>query len=136
MVAEAFYLTRDIEKYGSGFIRVREEIKLYPTMSFEYEESGDGFLVALSYMNQKISSVPGPYEGISAGISEGISEGISMLLEHIQEVPGKRIPQLSEYLGTPSKTIERWIADLKRQGRIEYRGSKKAGGYYVVNVRS
>ena len=26
LIAEAFYLTRDIEKYGSGFIRVRGEI--------------------------------------------------------------------------------------------------------------
>ncbi len=127
LVAEAFYLTRDIEKYGSGFIRVRGEIESYPTMTFEYEESGDGFLVTLRYRKQKISSVSVPTEGIS----EGISEGINLLLEHIRKAPGKRIPQLSEYLGTPSKTIERWIADLRRQGRIEYRGSKKAGGYYI-----
>ena len=124
LLAEAFYLTRDIEKYGSGFIRVRGEIESYPTMTFEYEESGDGFLVTLRYQKQKISSVSVP--------PEGISEGINMLLEHIREAPGKRIPQLSEYLGTPSKTIERWIADLRRQERIEYRGSKKAGGYYAV----
>ncbi len=96
-------------------------------MTFEYEESSDGFLVTLRYQKQKISSVSVPTEGIS----EGISEGIKLLLEHIRKAPGKRIPQLSEYLGTPSKTIERWIADLRRQGRIEYRGSKKAGGYYI-----
>jgi predicted HTH transcriptional regulator len=30
LIAEAFYLTGDIEKYGSGFIRVREAIKDYP----------------------------------------------------------------------------------------------------------
>jgi len=135
LVAEAFYLTRDIAKYGSGFIRVRGEIESYPTMTFEYEESGDGFLVTLRYRKQKISSVSVPTEGITEGISEGISEGINLLLEHIRKAPGKRIPQLSEYLGTPSKTIERWIADLRRQGRIEYRGSKKAGGYYIVNAK-
>ena len=47
LVAEAFYLTGDIENYGSGFIRVRKEIGTYPTMVFAYEESGDGFLVSL-----------------------------------------------------------------------------------------
>lgn len=131
LVAEAFYLTRDIEKYGSGFIRVRGEIKSYPTMTFEYEESGDGFLVTLKYHKQKISSVSVPPEGIS----EGINEGINLLLKHIRNVPGKRIPQISKHLGIPAKTIERWIADLRHQGRIEYRGSKKAGGYYTVNVK-
>ncbi len=100
-------------------------------MTFEYEESGDGFLVTLRYQKQKISSVSVPPEGIS----EGISEGINQLLEHIRSAPGRRIPQLADRLGIPAKTIERWIADLKRQGRIEYRGSKKAGGYYMVNAK-
>ena len=79
------------------------------------------------YQRQKVSSTPVPHEGIS--------EGISLLLEHIRNVPGKRIPQLSVGLGLPAKTIERWIANLKRQGCIEYRGSKKAGGYYAVNTK-
>jgi ATP-dependent DNA helicase RecG len=127
LVAEAFYLTRDIEKYGSGFIRVRGEIGSYPTMEFAYEESGDGFLVSLGYRQQKISS---------ASVSpEGISEGINLLLEHIRSAPGRRISQMADRLGIPAKTIERWIADLKRHGRIEYRGSKKAGGYYMVNAK-
>src|SRR3990170_4838540 len=127
LVAEAFYLTRDIEKYGSGFIRVRREIRSYPTMELAYEESGDGFLVSLRYQRQKVSSTPVP--------PEGISEGISLLLEHIRNVPGKRVPQLAVSLGLPAKTIERWIANLKRQGCVEYRGSKKAGGYYAVNAK-
>ena len=31
LIAEAFYLTNNIEKYGSGYIRIREEMKVYPT---------------------------------------------------------------------------------------------------------
>jgi hypothetical protein len=34
LIAEAFYLTRDIEKYGSGYWRVRKAIADYPTMKF------------------------------------------------------------------------------------------------------
>lgn len=125
LIAEAFYLTRDIEKYGSGFVRVRNEIKAYPTMQFKYEESGDGFLASLSYRQQKISSI-----SISP---EGINEGINELYEHIRSKPGNRIPQLASSLGVPTKTVERRAAALKQQGLIEYRGSKKTGGYYVVN---
>ena len=30
LIAEAFYLTSNIEKYGSGFIRIRKELNDYP----------------------------------------------------------------------------------------------------------
>ena len=29
------------------------------------------------------------------------------------------------------RTVERWIKQLKDEGKIECRGSKKTGGYYV-----
>jgi ATP-dependent DNA helicase RecG len=53
LIAEAFYLTKDIEKYGSGFIRIRDEIKEYPSMRFNYAEQGNGFLAELEYSEQK-----------------------------------------------------------------------------------
>ena len=43
LIAEAFYLTGDIEKYGSGFVRVRNEISTYPTMAFVFEEKSSHF---------------------------------------------------------------------------------------------
>jgi ATP-dependent DNA helicase RecG len=123
LIAEAFYLTRDIEKYGSGYIRVRREIAAYPTMHFSYEESGDGYLVTLNYIRQKLTSVDVP--------AEGISEGIKRVQLNIQNCPGQRLPQISGALKVPAKTVERWLAELKGKGRIEFRGSKKTGGYYV-----
>ena len=47
LIAEAFYLTKEIEKYGSGFIRIRKAISYYPTMKFEYKEIANGFLAEL-----------------------------------------------------------------------------------------
>ena len=54
-LAEAFYLTKDIEKYGSGFFRIRKNISDYPTMTFEYENTSHGFLSELKYITQKTS---------------------------------------------------------------------------------
>jgi ATP-dependent DNA helicase RecG len=42
LIAEAFYLTKNIEKYGSGFIRIRKEIEVYPEVNFDVEETGGG----------------------------------------------------------------------------------------------
>ncbi|MCG6534275.1 MAG: putative DNA binding domain-containing protein, partial [Syntrophales bacterium LBB04] len=70
LIAEAFYLTKNIEKYGSGFIRIRKELKSYPEVEFNVEEIGDGFLATFRLI-AKIS------EGASEGVSEGASEGVS-----------------------------------------------------------
>ena len=45
LVAEAFYLTKRIEKYGSGFIRIQLELDLYGTIGFSIDEIANGILV-------------------------------------------------------------------------------------------
>lgn len=65
------------------------------------------------------------------GVSEGVSEGVKALLACIRENPGLRIPQLSEKLNVPAKSIERWIGHLRDEGRIVFRGAPKTGGYFV-----
>lgn len=54
LIAEAFYLTGDIEKYGTGYTRIRSEIASYPTMKFDFEEKPSAWLVTLSYAERKM----------------------------------------------------------------------------------
>ena len=53
LIAEAFYLTGDIEKYGTGYTRIRSEIASYPTMKFDFEAKPSAWLVTMSYKEQK-----------------------------------------------------------------------------------
>ena len=32
----------------------------------------------------------------------------------------------------PEKTIERWLKQLREEGKIEFKGSAKTGGYFVI----
>lgn len=64
-------------------------------------------------------------------IREGINEGINSLFEYIKNNPNQRVSQIGEDLGIPAKTLERWIKKLKENKMVEYRGSKKTGGYFV-----
>ena len=50
---------------------------------------------------------------------------------YIKSNPGQRVSQISKRLQIPEKTLERWIKRLKEEGKIEFRGSKKTGGYYT-----
>jgi ATP-dependent DNA helicase RecG len=63
-------------------------------------------------------------------ISEGISEGLKSLLEYITNNPGTNAINISDKLDKPLKTIERWIKILKKENKLEYRGSRKLGGYF------
>ncbi len=65
------------------------------------------------------------------GVNEGVIEGVNLLLKAIQKNTGKRVPQLAKIVHIPPKTIERWVKQLKEEGKIEFRGSPKKGGYWV-----
>ena len=135
LIAEAFYLTHDIEKYGSGYIRIRQEIAAYPTMCFDYRESGDGFLASVSYQEQKMATTTQPINamnGVVNGATNGATNGaINDLLNLIAKEPGNRIPFFIQHIPSTSKrTIQRWLAELRTHGHIEFRGSNKKGGYF------
>ncbi len=122
LIAEAFYLTKNIEKYGSGFIRIRKELETYPELAFTVEEIGGGVLVSFVQV-----------EGVSEGASEGVSEGVNRLYQAVQHNPGIRLPELSTRLNVPVKTLERWIKQLRNEKKVVFRGAAKTGGYYVAD---
>ena len=113
-----------IEKYGSGIDRIKRLCREHRLPEPKFEEIQKGFRVTV-YKEKKDN------EGVNEGISEGINEGINSLYEFIKNNPSKRVSQIEEKLNTPAKTLERWIKKLKDEDKIEYRGSKKTGGYYV-----
>jgi ATP-dependent DNA helicase RecG len=114
LVAEAFYLTRNIEKYGSDFIRIRKELEAYQKVEFSLEEVGAGVLVTLRR-------------------GEGVSEGISRLLDCIREKPGLRIPELSGQLHVPAKIVEPRIKKLRDENRIVFKGAPKTSGHFMLD---
>ena len=64
---------------------------------------------------------------------DGINDGIkSKISGAVKNHPGIRVPELVLLVGKSKPTIERTVAQLKKEGMIEYRGSKKTGGYYLV----
>ena len=47
----------------------------------------------------------------------------------------QRKTKIRQKLSIPEKTLERYIKILRDAGLIEYKGSKKTGGYYIVHDR-
>lgn len=64
--------------------------------------------------------------------NEGVNEGVNELLELIAKSPGNRMPYYAAVMHIPEKTMERWIKQLREEGKIEFRGATKTGGYWKV----
>jgi hypothetical protein len=65
---------------------------------------------------------------------EGVNEGV--LLTLIRSAPDLRLPQLAARLDAAPKSVERWLASLRRRGEIEFHGSPKTGGYRATSAVS
>jgi len=118
LVAEGFYLINAIEKYGSGFIRIRQALQDYPGIDFEIKEYAGGVMVTFAQKQ--------PVGGVSGGVS-GETLG---LLQLIRSHPGLKAAELATRMNKPKRTIERWLKQLKNSQHIEFRGAPKTGGYY------
>ncbi|MHB1245449.1 MAG: RNA-binding domain-containing protein [Sulfuriferula sp.] len=115
LIAEAFYLTGNIEKYGSGFIRIRRALRDYPEIEFEIKEFAGGVMATFAQR-----------EGLNVGVNVGVNE----LLAYVESHPGQRAGEMAVAFKLTQRTIERRLKQLKEKGLIEFRGAPKTGGYY------
>ena len=125
LIAEAFYLTGDIEKYGSGFIRIRKEIQEYPSMTFNFEDVANGFLTVVEYIQQKTDSSS---ENVVENVVERRREKILNIISTNKQISAI---QIAEILSLSERTVQRDIENLKNSEKIKRRGSAK-GGYWDV----
>lgn len=126
LIAEAFYLTKDIEKYGSGFTRIRKEIKDYPTMEFLYENRNYGFFTELKYVEQriKINSIK--------ELGKELNENQLMMIKLIAKNRSITIEELTKSIRVSSTAIENNIAKLKQKGILKRVGGRKSGYWEIV----
>ena len=126
LIAEAFYLAGDIEKYGSGFIRIRDEIKKYPTMQFNFEEAPNGFLVALNYTQQK--------ERLAENVTQNVTQNrLDAIIHLIQNENKITTAAIAKKLKLSKRTILRDIEKLKATNKINYVGAAKGGYWKILN---
>lgn len=121
LIAEAFYLTGDIEKYGSGFERIRDEIKAYPTMKFEFQEIGNGFLTSLKYDLQKTSTKDVTKDDRKIHI-----------IELIKDNPKITTEEIALMMNMGKRTILRDMEELKNENRIVRAGGRKIGYWEII----
>lgn len=110
-VAEAFYLTGIIEKYGSGLARIRRAVAEAGTISFFMEEQANGFLVTF----QKVASLQDVIID-----RENAGGGINGVLEYIKQHPGSKGLEIADALKISQRTLQRLLKELKDDNKIVF----------------
>ena len=124
LIAEAFYLTGDVEKYSSGFRRIREELSFYPTMVLECDEIANGFLATLRYSQQKMANN-------SPTIVTSGEEELLTLIRKNNRITRKEI---AVELGTSINTVKQYIRNLKNKGILIRVGTNRTGHWLVKKI--
>ena len=130
LIAEAFYLTGDIEKYGSGFLRIREAISSYPTMKIDFKEIGGGFMVTLAYTKQKISTDIKNKD--TNKDTNKLTEIQRIILREIENNKNITILEISKITDINLRNTKNNISKLKEIGLLERIGNNKSGYWKVV----
>ena len=128
LIAEAFYLTGDVEKYGTGFIRIRKEIESYPTMLFDFDEIPNGFLATLKYKTQRISTKD---DTVNDTVNDTVKR-IDLIIKELKINPHVSYEELSRLIKKSRKTVYRDIEKMKKQGLIERVGADKKGWWKIL----
>ncbi|WP_252970845.1 ATP-binding protein [Aliarcobacter cryaerophilus] len=118
-MASVFYKCGFIENWGKGTINIINECLEYglPAPTFEYEWEA----VRTTFYKRVENEI----------VDGGINGGINEILDFISKKSGLSAVQISQNLGVPLRTVQRQIKELKDKNYIEYKGSKKTGGYYA-----
>lgn len=150
-LAKALHYMHFIEEWGSGLRRVNRIFAEYGLPEVSLDDAGIAVRMNASRItsenvisNQQDESVktasPVGNEAVNTefpkqmqngeAVNEAVNEAVKMVFSTIRENPGMRKPAIIARIGKSRATVERAISELKGQGKIEFRGAPKNGGYY------
>jgi ATP-dependent DNA helicase RecG len=147
-IAKFFIQLGLVEELGSGFLNVNRFVKEYGGKGSPQFIEGNTFKMVIpineTMMAKKFGEVvsvsggvsEGAVEGLIEGISEGLTGGLKQklidLMKNITIEEGKRIPFYANKISEHEKNVERYFKLFRDKQLVEYRGSKKSGGYYLT----
>ena len=123
----------DIEKYGTGFVRIREMLKDYPELSFSMEEIGDFFRIVLTSQATPDNLENDLQNNLENDLQKrfGLTDNQLKILVAVTQDRAVTQKKLSDLVGITSKNIRLNMKKLKEQGLLKRIGPDK-GGYWQI----
>lgn len=125
LLAEIFYLTGDIEKYGTGFIRIRKWLTEYPELNYQFTDLKDFIRVTLSVNADSV------VDSVVESVVESSEKSEKKIIDLIKKNPHITQQELAKVTGLSKRGVEKNISILKANGIIKRVGPNK-GGYWEI----
>ena len=163
LLCEAFYLLAEVEKYGTGFIRIRKRLLDYPGIKFKIENTGGFVKICLTDVletDTQRTNNKGVVDNVPDNVVEGVVDSVvdndpDNVLDNVPDnVPDNvldkrlqlvlsllmmndkiRIQEIANQLMVSKRTVRRDIEKLKALNKINRIGNEKTG-YWQVNSKS
>lgn len=143
LIANTLYLSKDIEKWGSGLKRIVDECKAINTkVKFEIKKNGftvvfyrktDEELYGLT-KSEKVNSAKDKNVDTENGTENGTKiDNRTLILNILKEEPDITQNKLTEKTNISIRTVKRTIKELKEENLIERIGSDRKG-YWKINI--
>ena len=120
-IAEIFQKFGYMENWGTGFQRMEAACQDMGLKLPLFEEKTGAFVI--TFFKDRAAG------GVTGGVTGGVEDKIISLLKM---QPGLKAPAISEKLGIPKRTIERYLTELKAKRMLHFKGSPKNGGYFLL----
>jgi ATP-dependent DNA helicase RecG len=121
----------EIEKYGTGFIRIREWMSEYPHLALSIEDLGDFTRVKIEKLGNVTGNVTGDF---TENFTENFTERQIAVLDLINKNPSITTTELSGRLNVTRRTIMSDIDKCKSAGILRRVGPDRGGHWEVVKV--
>lgn len=130
LIANTLYLSKDIEKWGSGFKRITDECKA-ENVKVEFKIKKSGFTVIFyRKTDEELFDLTQNDKNNSANGTKIGTENI--ILSILKKTPDITQKELSEITSIPLRTVKRIMQKFKEQNIIERIGSDRKG-YWKIN---
>ena len=134
--SEIFYLTGDIEKYGTGFLRVKQWFKDYPEIRYLLTDL-EGFMKLKIETIQKHDPVNDPVnDPANDPANDPVNTRQKLILKLIKKDKYITRTKLAEINNVSVETIKRDIRKLKQKNLIKRIGSDKTGFWQIIDKQS
>jgi len=134
LIANTLYLSKDIEKWGSGFRRITE-VCAKSDVKVKFEIRKNGFMVIFyRKTDEELLNLTGENKNNSANDTENGTQidTKKLILNLLEKTPDITQKELSEKTNISLRTVKRIIQQLKEKDIIERIGSDRKG-YWKIN---
>jgi ATP-dependent DNA helicase RecG len=115
------------EELGTGIRNVYKYTEQYSGSKNILFKEEDIFITEVPLKNIRENKLLNESDKLNGGLNGGLNE----VFNCINIKPGISVTNISNQIDKPKRTVERWVSELIKLNKIERRGSKKTGGYFI-----